>query len=138
MSHPDPGTASVETLLIELHAGRSSAAAPDSDRRRARGDSLGLLEGIPVLVKDNMDVAGWPTTAGSAALVGIRAHRDAALVTRLRRAGAVLLGKTAMHELAAGITAPPLSAALPARLTRSIIRRADQAAGPRLQSRPAT
>lgn len=90
--------------ITHLAADEARAAAAASDRRRANGEAIGLLEGIPVLVKDNMDVAGWPTAAGSAALVGRVAQRDATIVARLRRAGAVLLGKTAMHELAAGIT----------------------------------
>ncbi|KEZ76060.1 amidase [Salinisphaera hydrothermalis] len=90
--------------ITHLAADEARAAAAASDRRRANGEAIGLLEGIPVLVKDNMDVAGWPTTAGSAALVGRVAQRDAPIVARLRRAGAIVLGKTAMHELAAGIT----------------------------------
>lgn len=87
-----------------VFADEARAAAAASDERRRTGDSLGCLEGIPVLVKDNMDVAGWPTTAGSRALIGLTAVEDAAIVGRLRRAGAVIVGKTAMHELAAGIT----------------------------------
>ncbi|MEQ9860162.1 amidase [Pectobacterium cacticida] len=75
-----------------------------SDARRQRQQKIGKLEGIPVLVKDNIDVAGWPTTAGSLALAGIVATEDAEIVAALRREGAIIIGKTAMHELAAGIT----------------------------------
>lgn len=87
-----------------IFAGEARAAAAASDKRRRTGHSPGCLEGIPILVKDNMDVAGWPTTAGSRALIGLTAARDAEIVSRLRRAGAVIVGKSAMHELAAGIT----------------------------------
>jgi len=87
-----------------IAADQARTAALNSDARRVRGQASGPLEGIPVLVKDNMDVAGWPTTAGSAALIGLLAPRDAEIVGRLRQAGAVIIGKTAMHELACGIT----------------------------------
>jgi amidase len=75
------------------------AAAEASDERRARGSPLGPLDGIPVLVKDNVQVAGMPTTAGSPALLDARPP-DAFIVTRLREAGAVILGKTNMSEWA--------------------------------------
>lgn len=87
-----------------LYADEARQAAIASDEKRRRGHPCGRLEGIPLLVKDNVDVAGWPTTAGSKALLGIIADHDAPLVKRLREEGAILLGKTAMHELAAGIT----------------------------------
>lgn len=90
--------------LTYLAPKQARAAAANSDARRARGDAPGLLEGIPVLVKDNIEVAGWPTRAGSQALVGLVAEQDAEVVKRLSRAGAILVGKTAMHELASGIT----------------------------------
>lgn len=87
-----------------LFADEALAAADASDARRQRGENIGLLEGIPVLIKDNIEVKGWPTSAGSVLLREVIAHQDAPLVTTLRRAGAILIGKTAMHELAAGIT----------------------------------
>lgn len=87
-----------------VFADEARAEATASDERRRMGCPLGLLEGIPILVKDNMDVAGWPTTAGSRALIGLNAVQDAEVVSRLRHAGAVIVGKSAMHELAAGIT----------------------------------
>ena len=74
------------------------------DAERARGETRGPLHGVPFLVKDNMDVKGLPTSAGAAALEGLVADRDAAVVARLRDAGAIVLGKTNLHELAAGIT----------------------------------
>ncbi|MGO2243007.1 MAG: amidase [Halomonas sp.] len=87
-----------------VFAGEARDAAIASDERRRMGCPLGLLDGIPILIKDNMDVAGWPTTAGSRALIGLNAVQDAEIVSRLRHAGAVIVGKSAMHELAAGIT----------------------------------
>lgn len=87
-----------------LFAEQALAAADASDARRQRGEAAGPLEGIPVLIKDNIEVQGWPTSAGSVLLREVIASDDAPLVTRLRKAGAILIGKTAMHELAAGIT----------------------------------
>jgi len=54
-----------------LYADEARQAAIASDEKRRRGHPCGRLEGIPLLVKDNIDVAGWPTTAGSKALLGI-------------------------------------------------------------------
>lgn len=87
-----------------LFADEARAAAERSDTRRQRGEALGQLDGIPVLIKDNIEVQGWPTSAGSVMLRDVIAQTDAPLVTTLRHQGAVLIGKTAMHELAAGIT----------------------------------
>jgi len=74
------------------------------DRERAARSTRGPLHGIPVLVKDNFDMAGLPTTAGSLALAELRPMKDAFQVKRLREAGAIILGKTNLHELASGIT----------------------------------
>src|SRR5205085_12247456 len=63
-----------------------------------------MLHGIPILVKDNYGTIEMPTTAGSLALATFHPRRDAFLVQRLKAAGAVILGKTNMHEFAAGIT----------------------------------
>ena len=88
-----------------LHA--VQVLAPDAleqarrrDVERANGEVGGPLHGIPVLVKDNIDVAGLPTTAGSLALAGSVPDVDAPVVARLRAAGAVVLGKTTLTELA--------------------------------------
>jgi Asp-tRNA(Asn)/Glu-tRNA(Gln) amidotransferase A subunit family amidase len=64
----------------------------------------GLLHGLPMVVKDNIDVVGWPCTAGSPALADHRPRRDADCVAPLRAAGAVVLGKCNLHEFALGVT----------------------------------
>jgi amidase len=74
--------------------------AAQLDRERDRGSTRGPLHGIPVLVKDNLDVAGLPTTAGSLALERSIAPEDSTVVARLRAAGAVILGKTNLTEFA--------------------------------------
>ena len=74
------------------------------DRERAAKGLRGPLHGIPILVKDNYETVGMPTAAGSLALAGYQSKDDAYQVRRLRDAGVVIIGKTNMHELAAGIT----------------------------------
>ena len=79
---------------------QARADAEGLDAERAAGTLRGPLHGIPVLVKDNIDVAGLPTTAGSLALTNHVPADDAALVASLRKAGAVILGKTNLSEWA--------------------------------------
>jgi amidase len=74
------------------------------DRERAAGRVRGPLHGIPIVVKDNFETADMPTTGGSLALTGFMTGRDAFQVKRLRDAGAIIIGKTNLHELASGIT----------------------------------
>ena len=78
---------------------REQAAAAE---RRRRDGVLGRLDGIPVAVKDNFDIAGWPTRAGLPGRGDRVATHDAHVVARLRAAGAVILGKTALDEGALG------------------------------------
>lgn len=86
--------------IIELNPD-ALRIATDVDEERRRGHVRGPLHGIPVLIKDNIDTADrMHTTAGSLALAESIAPRDAAVVTRLRDAGAVILGKTNLSEWA--------------------------------------
>ena len=71
-------------------------------RKRREKGVIGRLDGIPVAVKDNIDMAGWPTRAGMPGRGGEDSLKDAHVVSRLRAAGAVLLGKTNMDEGALG------------------------------------
>ena len=76
------------------------ADAEAADARRAKGDSLGPLDGVPVVVKEAMDMVGFPSTLGwrhlysGAGGVDLAPERDAPVVARLRAAGAVILGRT--------------------------------------------
>ncbi|MDP3072759.1 MAG: amidase [Opitutaceae bacterium] len=86
--------------VIELNPDALSLAEK-LDAERQAGRVRGPLHGIPILLKDNIATAdGMETTAGSLALIGLKPPRDAHLVTRLREAGAVLLGKTNLSEWA--------------------------------------
>ncbi len=88
-----------------LHVNPSAAAearARDEDRRRGR--TRGPLHGVPILLKDNFDTKDMPTTGGALALAGMIPKRDAFQVQRLREAGAIILGKVNLHELALGLT----------------------------------
>ena len=78
--------------------------ADERDRERAAGTVRGPLHGIPIVVKDNYETLDIPTGAGSLALGSFQSATEAFQVTRLRNAGAVIVGKTNMHELASGIT----------------------------------
>ncbi|MFI6255220.1 Asp-tRNA(Asn)/Glu-tRNA(Gln) amidotransferase subunit GatA [Micromonospora zamorensis] len=78
------------------------AAARSVDERRAAGEELGPLAGVPVAVKDVLATRGVPTTVGSKILEGWRPPYDATIVQRLREAGTVMLGKTNMDEFAMG------------------------------------
>jgi len=71
-----------------------------SDRRHRSGNVRSALDGIPVLLKDNIDTRNLPTTAGSRALLAANPVKDATLVSELREAGAVILGKTNLSEWA--------------------------------------
>lgn len=76
------------------------AAAADVDRAIAAGESVGVLAGVPFTVKENVDVAGTATTWGTAALAGQIAPTDAPVVARLREAGAIVLARTNLPDLA--------------------------------------
>ena len=79
-------------------------AARLCDRRRQAGERLGPLHGLPIPIKDSINTADLPTTAGTPALRHFQPREDAPLVTALRNAGAIVLGKTNLHELSYGYT----------------------------------
>lgn len=81
----------------------AQAAAREADAARKPGHCK-PLDGIPIVVKDNIYARNLPVTAGTSALKGFVADADAPVVARLRSAGAIVLGKTNMHELAFGLT----------------------------------
>jgi len=90
-----------ESVFTKLYPEAARAAADAADARRKVGVSLGPLDGTILSIKDLFDVAGEPTMAGSRLLRTVApALRDAVIVQRLRRAGAVVLGKTNMTEFA--------------------------------------
>lgn len=90
--------------FITLETGPVLAAALEADGRRRAGEPLGPLHGVPLALKDNLDTAGVLTTAGTPALRHHRPRADGAVVQRLLEAGAIVLGKANMHELAFGAT----------------------------------
>jgi aspartyl-tRNA(Asn)/glutamyl-tRNA(Gln) amidotransferase subunit A len=90
-----------ERVFVRIYEDSARAAADAADARRRNGMSLGPVDGTIVSIKDLLDVAGEPTTAGSVLLRDAApASRDATVVRRLRQAGAVILGKTNMVEFA--------------------------------------
>ncbi|MFB7596658.1 amidase family protein [Streptomyces sp. NPDC056160] len=97
----------IDAVLRTSPTALRQAAA--SDVRHRRGTTRGPLDGIPVLLKDNVNTRDMPTTAGSLALAGKPPGADAVLVQRLRAAGAVILGKTNMSEWANFRAAKPTS-----------------------------
>ena len=91
----------VHAVLETLEASAREAAAA-SDARRAAGKAVGPLDGIPLMVKDNMQMKGSHTTAGSKILGDYASPFDATAVAKLRAAGAVVLGKANLDEFAMG------------------------------------
>ncbi|XTZ13319.1 Asp-tRNA(Asn)/Glu-tRNA(Gln) amidotransferase subunit GatA [Micromonospora echinospora] len=103
-AHLDRIAAVDERVHAFLHVDTEGAlaAARAVDERRAAGEELGPLAGVPVAVKDVLTTKGVPTTVGSKILEGWRPPYDSTIVERLRAAGTVMLGKTNMDEFAMG------------------------------------
>ncbi len=89
-------------LTVTAEAALRQAARAETEIRT--GDSRGPLHGIPYAAKDLLDTRGAPTTVGSKILAGNVPERDAAVIEKLAAAGAILIGKTGLHEWAYGIT----------------------------------
>jgi len=96
----NPSTNAVQFVMAEAARERAKRA----DEELARGEGRGPLHGIPIAVKDLFCTKGVPTTGGSLLFEDHVPDHDAAVVERLCAGGAVLVGKTGMHELAYGIT----------------------------------
>ncbi|RJQ77089.1 Asp-tRNA(Asn)/Glu-tRNA(Gln) amidotransferase GatCAB subunit A [Pseudonocardiaceae bacterium YIM PH 21723] len=88
---------------VTVTGDRARAEATRAEQEIAAGDHRGPLHGIPMALKDLIDVAGLPTTASSRVRAGHRAERDSVLTERLAAAGSVLLGKVHTHEFAYGL-----------------------------------
>ena len=88
--------------MIRLNP-QAKADAAALDQERALRGPRGPLHGIPIVLKDNFDYAGLPTTAGSIGLAGAQSTTDAFVVAQLRAAGAIVIGKTNMMEFALGV-----------------------------------
>jgi indoleacetamide hydrolase len=94
----------VLNAFITLEPERVLEAARACDRRRGTRVALGPLHGLPVPIKDSVNTRDYPTTAGTSALRRFRPQEDAAVVRNLMGAGAIVLGKTNLHELSFGWT----------------------------------
>ena len=90
--------------FITVLADNARAQAREADRELGEGHHRGPLHGVPISVKDLVDVCGTPTTAASRVRLRHLASADATAVSRLRAAGAVFVGKTNLHEFALGTT----------------------------------
>jgi amidase len=88
--------------LVSLDEERARAGAAEADAAVARGEALGPLHGLPFAFKDTHAVAGWRTTSGSTLRSDFVPEADELLVERVRRAGAVIIGRTNVPEFAAG------------------------------------
>ncbi len=95
-------TDGVYHAFLAVDEERALADARSVDRARRDGQALGPLAGVPLALKDVLVTKGFATTAGSRILEGYRPPYDATVVTSLRRAGAVIVGKTNMDEFAMG------------------------------------
>ena len=90
--------------FARVHPADATAAARQADISRSSGRPWGDLHGVPVAVKENIAVKGWPLTGSSKVLQDEVATSDATVISRLRHSGVVLVGQTIMHELAFGMT----------------------------------
>lgn len=87
---------------LDVHQDAAFLQAQESDERRAKGEALGPLDGVPLAIKDNILIKGQRTTAGSKILENYESPYDASVIKKLRAAGSVFLGKTNLDEYAMG------------------------------------
>ena len=99
----EAGNARLNAFILVM-ADEARRQAREADREIAAGHDRGPLHGVPMSIKDLIDIRGTATTAASHVRDGHVARRDAPIVAHLRRAGAVLVGKTNLHEFALGTT----------------------------------
>ena len=93
---------------VSVETASALASARQAEQELRAGRDRGPLHGVPIAVKDIIDMAGLPTRCGSASRADAApAIQDADVVRRLRQAGAVLVGKTVTHEFASGVISPP-------------------------------
>lgn len=90
--------------MISIDEAGALAAAKQVDADRAAGKSLGVLAGLPIVVKDNINTKGMKTTGGTSSLRNFQPKTNAPSVQKLIDAGAIVLGKSNLHEWAFGIT----------------------------------
>src|SRR6266511_4058387 len=88
--------------FLRTYDNEALEAAKASDTRRAQGKSLSILDGIPISIKDNFSYKDHITSSGSRILENYKAPYDATVVTKLKEAGAIIMGATNMDEFAMG------------------------------------
>jgi len=95
--------------LVNFDVDRFLSLAEEADQTQKEGGAIGKLHGLPLLVKDNIDVLNFPTTAATPALVNYVPNKQGPVINTLLNAGAIVMTKTNMHELAfsPGIIEPP-------------------------------
>jgi len=103
LANIEAGNRNLNAFILVM-ADEARQRARDADRELAGGRDLGPLHGVPISIKDLMDVQGTPTTAASRVRTAQPAADDAPAVANLRAAGAVFVGKTNLHEYALGTT----------------------------------
>lgn len=89
--------------MMAMNADGARRDADELDKASAGGEWAGLLHGMTLAIKDNIDTAGIETTSGSQFFKGRVPNSDATVVSRLKRAGAVIVGKSTLHEVAFGV-----------------------------------
>lgn len=88
--------------IVSLNEEKALKEADEADKKLMSGEEVGLFFGLPIAIKDTHNAAGFPTTHGSLALKDNLVHEDDLIVERLRKAGAIVIGKTNVPEFAAG------------------------------------